>query len=384
MNITYKNRLLLSQNAEKFPRFGAHQPIDLPFLHAEPQGQQQKVLNLEQKPLYQRLTHLFRPFFKRHQLHQHHKRVMALDKTSENYIQTLIGLANSIVGKTMVEVNTEEGALQKLTHAQEPYLFILNHNLHFQKQDTAMLAMFLMLLYGDYLNQGKGATCPRLTILVNQDIFHNQGKQVQEILTKMGVVGVDASLNRTQETISTNQAPLRSVVKTFLQSKNHLFIFPEGRRILFDLLPAHQKMPDVEKAMEKFQSGVAEMVRIITQRKGTVKVVPLGLGVSEKSHEKNLTSLFIGEPVVFEKHGKQITCNAANINAETSPRFAPLFQNQQWRPFKEQGKDLTAAIGGMLCENLRICKENALKQLPEPASVDITDALLPIFPTQID
>jgi hypothetical protein len=353
----------------------------------------------------------------------------------------------TFVGDREIEINTESGRLAKIVQDDAAYIFIMNHD--HQLQDPSLLGMFTSVLYQEYLEAGKGATCPRPRVLMNRDILDTlHHKATRTVYEKMGAVGVDASVgteeqdtfkqvlkdwlvalaprswkktvkaeigpggvlkipgqNAASPTKSENSRVIKGLMKDFAQDKVHLFLFPEGRLsgitddvMIRDFLalseadqqrifPLEMRLPGAPLAdqlkefalIARFQQGISNMVRLAAGQKKQVKVVPLGFAYAsgeqdpETKQPKQLGSIYIGEPIVFEldKATKTLMASAGNITAEDArPRFAHVFRNQiagvsQMRPFLEtESKELTSAISGVLCENLRIAKEKALQILP--------------------
>lgn len=354
---------------------------------------------------------------------------------SKEYVQALQKTAEFYVGDREFEVNTESGRLRDIVNSDDACIFIMNHD--HQSEDPSMLGMFSMILYQEYLDAGKGATCPRPKILLNRDIIDTiSDRSMRNLYLKMGAVGVDASVGtesndtfkqifsdffgrfrlwgkpkpKSNPGMMANSRQMMGLLKGFNQNQNHIFIFPEGRlsAVSDDVIIKEFKQLPLEKQLEafpldrrppnlpleeqlrafalreRFQTGVGEMVRMASKRKKNVKVVPLGFSFNTKEAAKKLGSIYIGEPIVFQRNATgQLTCSASNVTPEdATPSYVRVFkkqledkENNPLRPFTEKDGDLGSPISGVLFENLRICKIKAMNNLPTENERD-SDRLL--------
>jgi Acyltransferase len=297
-----------------------------------------------------------------------YNRFMATDQQSPTFVDHLIALGNVWSHRMEVEMNTEDGQLADLAKSDEACIFIMNHNS--QSQDPALMTKFATLLYLEYAHAGKAATCPRPNIVLNEDILLTQQPKVKAILEHAGAVGVDASLFPSKQTAAHNREKMLPLLKRFIQDQGHIFIFPEGKMAAFRRRNLHQR----------FQSGIGELVRTVAQTKKRVKVVPLGFAYNTRS-KGTLGSIYIGQPIYFQREGKHLLVNAANITSETASGnyrqyFDPdnqkgvtMVEGERYKTLSERGQPLEKRewgpyIADVLCENLRICKEFALNSLP--------------------
>lgn len=280
-----------------------------------------------------------------------------VDEKSPDYIETLTMAGRFFAKDKEVEINLEQ--IADIASSNESCIFIMNHDN--QKHDPEMLAFFSTLLNSEYIKLGKALNCPRSKIILNEDILLSMDEKMRTIFEKLGAIGIDASLFSSGGT--QNAKKLISIMKDFIGDKVHIYIFPEGKMAGF-------KNKDLK---EKFQTGVAEMVYKFVQKKEQVKVIPLGFAYNKKS-KPLLSSINVGEPVLFKKDNDKILVTKGNMDSTfTDKNYINFFKRQADQTFAtitEQGnpvigRDLPNYIGGILCENLRICREEAKNLLPK-------------------
>jgi hypothetical protein len=385
---------------------------------------------------------------------------------SEAYVHAMLQASPFFTGDYEFEVNTESGRLEKLAESDEACIFLMNHD--HQPQDPAMLSFFNMMLYQEYLKNGKGDTCPRPKIILNQDILHTiSDKNTRALYRKMGSVPVDARVpgeekdtfgqifkdigrslmfwkakapetNAGAKRGGRNSQVMVNVLKGFNKNQCHVFLFPEGRMAALTdeaIVTAFKKLTPEEQLIQypmkdrpsnlsfeeqmkvfalnqRFQVGISSIIQMAAKRKKRVKVVPLGFDFkaappltteqkqalkvfenataqqaknqAETSSEspptppvlpKSVGSIYIGEPLYFNQtpEGK-ISVSLGNINGDdATPQYADVFDSVIQNPesvwtFKESEGRLKAAMGGVLAENLRICKAKSSKMLTESLS----------------
>ena len=259
------------------------------------------------------------------------------------------------------EVNTEDKRFEDIAASNEACIFVINHD--HQTEDPVLLSMSAVLLYNAYAKLGKLAHCPRPGVILNEDIIATSPPEQQALWHKMGVIGVDASVFPSKKGISKNTRAFMRVLPDFCEDKKHLFIFPEGRLSAFKGLALRQK----------FQTGVGDIVRAALKRKESVKVVPLGFAYGKKAKQR-LGSIYVGKPVIFSRQGENTLVSVGNITPETAsqPYKDFFWSNGDFTPSKVmthrrqpiKSADLSPFIADVLAENLSICREFALKQLP--------------------
>lgn len=270
------------------------------------------------------------------------------DIKSEEYIHILNKISRIFSTKKEIEINIENQKLEKIASSETPHIFIMNHDN--QRKDPKMLAFFNTLLNYEYIKAGKTKTCPRPRIILNEDILLSMQDLNRKIFEKLGAVGIDASLY--EPNAKTNAKAFITLIKEFLNKEVNIFIFPEGKNAVY-------KNASLK---EKFQTGVAKLVAKIADIAPEVKVVPLGFAYGKRF---GADSIFIGETVTLKKQGFNMEASIGNINSKFARDSYKDFYNgresavltDNSKPVK--GRALPEYIAGVLCENLRICKEEA-------------------------
>ena len=278
------------------------------------------------------------------------KRLALLDEklsTTDRYIK-----AGRLYGSDVdVEINTENGILDKLTDDDNAKIFIMNHDN--QSSDPKLLLIFNTLLMEMYKAKGKGDTCPEARIILNDNIIKSATPDRQELFKKLGAVGVD--LSNTKKNSLDNARKMLGVMTEFAKDKANIFIFPEGKMSVFKSKPME----------EKFQNGIANMVVKELLMKDEVQVVPLGFSYPKKDS----VGIYVGNPIKIKSEGGKIMTSAGNI---TESEFADNeyknyfnhFKDSEFSPILEKGKSVSAKdavpyLAGILCENLKICKDES-------------------------
>lgn len=277
---------------------------------------------------------------------------LVTDTKSPEYIDVLSRVSRQYLGKKNLEVNFENNRITNLAKSGKPHIFIMNHDS--QAKDPQMLAAFNTLLNDEYLALGLAKTCPRPRIILNEDILLSMNERNRNIFEKMGSVGIDASIHDADTKGNTKK--FIKLMREFLKGEVNIFIFPEGKN----------SINKSRSLAEKFQLGVAEMVARLTGRVPEVNVTPLGFAYGKKSQ---VDGIHIGKTIKFRKEGDNIVSSVGNIGSEfASEGYKNFFKNRSEAILTEKGvpvkgKEQAEYIGGVLCENLRICKEEAKKSI---------------------
>jgi len=314
----------------------------------------QKIENIMESIAF--LKRKVRNVFARENYINHDKiygKFIGLKEDSKSYMATWFDYGKALAKKKEIEINIENEELMNIVKSDESCIFIMNHDN--QKQDPKLLGFFNSLLAREYILNGKAETCPKPKILVNNDILKSLPPKLRLMREKLGLVGVDASLFGADG--KKNALSMLSTLKSFIKNKTNIFIFPEGKMCTFKNL-------DLEY---KFQTGIADTINKVTKTKNQVKVIPLGF-----AYKKKVGSIHIGEPVYFKREGEQILSTRGNILSEfASPQYTNFFgpdidKRNEFKIITKdgisvEGKDLSDYIAGILCENLKICKEEAKK-----------------------
>lgn len=337
---------------------------------------------------FRKVGSLFVEFRYRKLINDIHSQITNINPASPEYIHCAVELARlfSTIHPIEVEINLQSGRLDDIVNSNEACIFIMNHD--HQSQDPMLLSIFNILLYQSYIEASKEDKCPRPKILVNQDILTSKRKKHREIYEALGVVGIDASIKESASRIFGNLHVMKRVLSDFISDKNHVFLFPEGRKSAFKWLDLKQK----------FQIGIGDLVRYAARRKERIKVVPIGFAYDKNKKEKQpLGSIYIGEPIYFIEKDKKLYVTTGNITEDVASvgykqffyRFGNLQVNLDFRVDSiagEQptfmvidgtyykcitdanipvlGRDLAPYIADILAENLQVCRSNALEMLP--------------------
>lgn len=208
--------------------------------------------------------------------------IRKLNPSSPRYIEEWAKIGNSINNK-FVNMNIEDGRIEKLASLNEGVIFILNHDN--PERDKFIYPIFNSFLNYAYTAFGKQKDCPRPNILVSENIFKFAGAKLRSVYKKMGLIPIDASM--TERKVDTNVVPIKQLVSRFAQNKCNLFIFPEGNNSVYK-----------DKTLEeKFQPGIAKIINKILDNKSSVRVVPLG--VSYGASKNSMGSVHIGDSIIF-------------------------------------------------------------------------------------
>lgn len=283
------------------------------------------------------------------------QKILALQEDSPAFMHVLFDLGRSVAKGKTVEVNVESERLRRIVESDEACIFIMNHSN--QVQDPRMLGFFNSMLAREYILNEKSSHCPRPKILLNKDILEAMDPGQRACFEKIGAVGIDASLFGADST--QNAKTLLPVMKRFIRDKAHIFVFPEGKMCIFDQLGLEYK----------FQTGIAEIVSGMAKAKKRVKVVPLGF-----AYRKDLGSIHIGEPVYFKRDGVNMLVTRGNIDSSfASNDYVDFFgkgavDEDKFKLLTAKGvpvvgKEVSDYVSGVLCENLRICIDEAAQAI---------------------
>lgn len=278
-----------------------------------------------------------------------------IDSSSPYYIDQIARVSSRYLPRREVEINIETGRLEEIAKDGTPHIFIMNHSS--QTKDPSMLALFNMMLCDEYMRTGQAATCPHPKIVLNEDIMLAMNKKNRTVFEKIGAVPIDASLVGADK--RKNTAAFLSLIKGFEKGKANIFIFPEGKL-------APYKCP----LENKFRKGVAEIVTKLVQRMPEVKVTPLGFAYGKGIGHCG-DSIYIGKTITFRKAGEGISATSANADSSfASSAIKEFFCGEKEAVLEEKGvpvkaRDAAPYVGGIMCENINICSEEAEVLLPK-------------------
>lgn len=304
-----------------------------------------------------KLKNRFLNLFNKKQIDLLYGEIANLDENTKEYIEKIVKLGRYFTDNKTAEINLESNCISNIAQSNEPCIFIMNHDN--RRQDTKLLNLFNTLLNMEYLKLGNALNCPRPKIIINETILLSKNKKEKNIYEKLGAVGVDSRILQPSKT--KNAKNLFPTIRSFINNKVNIFIFPEGKNGGFKK----------NSLQEKFQLGVAEIIHKAIQYKEQVKVIPIGFAYN-KNLKNSPSCIHVGKPILFKKHGDSVLSTRGNIDSNFADKNYIAFFNKQFlqkfSTITEQGnpvtgKDLPNYIAGILCENLKICKEEAKNSL---------------------
>lgn len=279
-------------------------------------------------------------------------------EANDKYLSELEMISRHFSTLKTIDVNIEDKIFEKIAKDGESTIFIMNHSN--QKQDPSMLAVLNTLLTKAYKDAGREKDFPLPKIILNQDILKTMNPIKRKAFEALGAVGIDANIYNANK--NTNARTFLPLIKDFIRGKCNIFIFPEGKLAI-------RKDLDLNG---RFQIGVAELINKMLSIKKEVTVVPVGFSYG-KGKNKALTGMKLGEPLKFTRIGENTTSSCGNIlkSELASNEYKSFFskhKNETDVIITENGipvgsTDITDFIKGILVENLRICSEEANKQI---------------------
>lgn len=215
--------------------------------------------------------------------------IRKMTPASPQYIEEWAKIGNSVNNK-FIDMNIEDGKIEQIAKSGDSHIFILNHDN--PERDKFIYPIFNSFLNYAYTAFGKQNDCPRPNILVSKNVINLASKKFQNIYKKMGLIPVNASM--TDRKPEENIFPVKLLIAKFLHKKCNLFIFPEGNNSVYK-----------DKSLdEKFQPGIAKIIKSIVDSKDSVKVVPLGLSYNDTKN--SMGAIHIGDTIIFQKTGEDI------------------------------------------------------------------------------
>lgn len=232
------------------------------------------------RKLMNRISGLFNRKF----VNQANEVLSKIDRNTPEYIYAIAGAGRVFAQNKEVEINFEDGIIEKLAKSGTPHIFIMNHDN--QTADPQMLGFFNTMLNEEYVVTEQADKCPRPRIILNQDILLSMRPKMRNIFEKLGAIGIDVSAIGGNKIA--NGRKMAQIMKEYANGETNLYIFPEGRNCIYKNKPLS----------ERFQPGIANMIEKLIL-KTNVSVVPLAFAYNKS--DKNLSSMQIGEPIMFEK-----------------------------------------------------------------------------------
>ena len=306
-----------------------------------------------------KVVNTFSDYFQKQNNEQLYNDLLTVERKSPQYMRIMSQVGRLLSTPKELEINLEDKRIEKIAKSGKPHIFIMNHDR--QTQDPQMLAFFTTLLSEEYVKTGQAHSCPRPRIILNEDIILSMDEQNKQIFEKMGAVPIDASLNSPDS--RKNAVQFLSLVREFIRGESNIFIFPEGKNAIWKDMPLKNK----------FALGTGEIVNKLTDKMPEVNIVPIGFGYPKKGlfNKSKGNSIYIGETVTFRKEDNHIYSNVANLTSRhTDKEFVSFFNSRKEAILTEkgipvEGKEIPYYINGILCENLRVCKDEALERLPD-------------------
>lgn len=297
---------------------------------------------------------------------QFHANIMSCDPKSAEFVDRLIELNSFLANGMEVEMNTDNNELKNLVESDEATIFLFNHPC--PPFDLSVSFGFLAELYKEYKEAGKAETCPRPKYILTERIPGSFCDKFREVFEKMEAVGVDAGTYPTADRANTNKEKLAPVIEGFLNDDNHIFIFPEGGR---------PRYKDTLSLKERFQYGIAKIIKKAAREKGSVRVVSVGL-----DYKDGVGAVHIGKPVYYKSEGNKIRVSKGSITPGSKPAAANTFyqalskmpDDQVTLPLCIGGKELDESckksdillsrlVAGTLCSNLDVAVDAASASL---------------------
>lgn len=294
------------------------------------------------------------------------KKVMNTDSKSPEFVKNIIDVNSFLARGIEIEMNKECGCLEKLAQSDEATIFIFNHPS--PPYDLSVSFGFIAELYKAYEDAGKSESCPRPKYILTDRINKALPEEFSEVFQKIEAVGVDAATYPTADRAKMNGEKLKPVIDGFMKDENHIFIFPEGGRPRYkDVLPLE----------ERFQYGIAKVIKKAAQHKSRVKVVPVGL-----DYKDGVGTAHIGTPIYYKAEDKVMKISKGVI----TPEVEICYQSEFYRSLaklpepesmmeichsgvpiinecKRSDMFLNRLIGGTLCTNMGICVDTASQTL---------------------
>lgn len=306
-----------------------------------------------------------------------HKRIMATDKSSPEYVDRIIELNEYLAKGMEVEINTENGVLDKVAKSDDATIFLINH--YWAPYDIGLGETTVAELYKAYKANGK-TDVPEPKYFMNRSISGNLPTKLREAAEKVQATGVAAPSYPTDWSSKYNKGVMGAVIDGFMEDKSNIFIYPEGRRSLYKKdLPLEAR----------FQYGIAKVVQDAVAKKGRVRVISIGTDYHDGLGVSN-----VGTPIYFEKDGDGIKVTGGNITPDTEAaqnnsfyqRLSTLSEGEgltichQGKVVglqdKRSAKFMSRLIAGILCTDMDISAKRATETLKKFKDVPGTRGII--------
>lgn len=286
-------------------------------------------------------------------------------KESPEKLKNIIKLNDFLAKGMEMEINLESGILDKIAKSDASTIFISNHN--HVPYDISLAFGTISELYKSYETNGKKENLPKPAFMINKVVTDTLPEKFKEVFDNIESLGVDSTPYPTKEGAEYNNQKMKPIIEGFTQNKTNLFLFPEGTRTAYN-----GKMP----FENRFQYGIAKLIQDAVQKKGSVRVISLGIDFDDK-----LGAVNIGEPIYFVKDGDKIKVTKGNITSDTEAAKTNSFYKKlstlkesenltichKGKPVlttnEQSSKFMSRLIAGILCTDLDISMKNASKML---------------------
>lgn len=293
------------------------------------------------------------------------KSVMPFDESSPEFIKKIAETYEYMVNGTKAHINLESGRLDEIAKSKEAVIFIGNHDN--APYDASLLNNFLTELYKKYQESGNLQDVPRPKIVMDQRIYNGFPIELKDVLGKAGTTPVVATSYPTTRNANANKYSMWPIVEGFIKDKNHIFIYPEGRR---------NKFKNSLPVKDRFQYGIGKIIQDTLKYKNRVKVVCLGV-----AQEGDVGSIHIGNSLYFEKDGDRIKVRGGDITPETDSfknssfyrRLSKLSAEESMHicyggipvqtADRKASKFMSRLIAGILCTDVEECAKKAISVL---------------------
>lgn len=237
-----------------------------------------------------------------------HTKVMGTDPKSPEFIKRIIETNEFLADGLKVEMNTESGRLAEIVNSDEATIFIANHG---HPYDGCIAAAFYAELYKTYEKAGKTMDIPLPKLVAVKSYIDGLPEKLLPSFRKVESVGINIQPFLTDVDAKTYKKTVEPLTQGFVLNKNHVLIFPEGRRGFYkkDL-----------SLQDRFQNVTTLLVQKALMSKDRVKVVPLGF-----NYKSDLASIHIGNPLYLSKKGSTIAITKGNITSDCEAAKTSLF-----------------------------------------------------------
>lgn len=294
--------------------------------------------------------------------------IAAIKSDPQEHMLAIYQVSKDLANGKEVEINIENNELIDLANDNESCIFIMNHDK--QKEDTKLLCFFNALLTREYLCNDKSENCPKPKIIINKDILDTLNENDKILGELLGFVGIDAGIHCADK--KANTKIFTKLIKDFIENKNNIFIFPEGKMCAFSGLDYKWK----------FQSGIADFIKVALNKKPQVKVVPLGF-----AYNRNVGAINIGKPLYFKKTEDGISFKPQELYKFQDEEYINFIRNSRnengWFKITDSNKTVDKKnigdyIAGILCENLHLSKIKAYFSIKNVGTTKDSDTIYTI------